>query len=75
MVSTTRVFPPNARADRPLGTDIRTGVRPAVEGDDAGFMHHFLHDRDIARRLHDLLSVAIDHRVYGANTPRLMQRM
>ena len=48
-----------------VGSNLRTRVRAAVQRNDASFMHHFLHDGHIAAALHDLLSIAIDHREYG----------
>ena len=46
-----------------IGSNIRTRVRSAVQGNDAGFVHHLLHDGNIAGGLYDLLPNAAHHGV------------
>src|SRR5882762_7429241 len=61
-----RVLLPVAARIAHVGTDARTRMRTAVHWDHAGFMDHFLQNRHVAGRLHNLLAISIDNREYGA---------
>ena len=67
VVSTTSVSPSQCPRESPshsliVGAD----VRPAVERHDPRLVNHLVDDRDVTRRLHDLIAVVVDHRQYRA---------
>src|SRR5881296_1547614 len=48
-----------------VSPDVRARVRAAVQRNDTSFMNHFVKNRDEARRLYDLCSIAINYRENG----------
>ena len=54
-------FPVAARVAHVLA-DLRADVRPSIERNDAGVVHHLVADRHFVRRLHDPVAVAVDDR-------------
>src|SRR5437667_1646199 len=49
-----------------IRADVWSGMWAPVQGNDASLVYHLVEDCHVARGLHNLSSVAVDHREYGA---------